>query len=189
VPCALCKFNSNGKSVIAKGVNHLDTTLPPRTSVPFRLVVTRDRATWYLCSAFWKLHLPSLFLLEKSIVGESIVSGNQIQALLAALFPLCSYSSCSSPFTEQLETHNMFTTCTVRVSLAGRCAASSSTAMMMMMSRRTTVQRSSFSTAVKRSYMSTQPVAAPEEEPRMMLILGKPGGGKGTISKKILQVR
>jgi len=71
----------------------------------------------------------------------------------------------------------MFATCTVGVSRAvvgGNCRAT---------------MRRSFSTAVKRSYMSTQPVAAPEEEPRMMLILGKPGGGKGTISKKILQVR
>jgi adenylate kinase family enzyme len=38
----------------------------------------------------------------------------------------------------------------------------------------------------QRSYMSTQPLSSPEEEPQMMLILGKPGGGKGTISGKLL---
>jgi hypothetical protein len=37
--------------------------------------------------------------------------------------------------------------------------------------------------------MSTQPLESPEEESQMMLILGKPGGGKGTISGKILKVR
>jgi len=51
------------------------------------------------------------------------------------------------------------------------------------------LRQRTFSTAVKRNYMSTQPLASPEEEPRMMLILGKPGGGKGTISNKILKVR
>lgn len=42
--------------------------------------------------------------------------------------------------------------------------------------------------ATQRSFMSTQPVNAPEEESSMMLMLGKPGGGKGTISNKILKV-
>ena len=37
--------------------------------------------------------------------------------------------------------------------------------------------------------MSTQAMAAPEEESCMVLILGKPGGGKGTISGKIIKVR
>jgi hypothetical protein len=39
--------------------------------------------------------------------------------------------------------------------------------------------------------MSTQPLdsPAPDYETQMMLILGKPGGGKGTISGKILKVR
>lgn len=37
--------------------------------------------------------------------------------------------------------------------------------------------------------MSTQPLASPEYEAQLMLILGKPGGGKGTISGKILKVR
>jgi hypothetical protein len=37
--------------------------------------------------------------------------------------------------------------------------------------------------------MSTQALASPDEDPHMMLILGKPGGGKGTISGKILKVR
>lgn len=41
--------------------------------------------------------------------------------------------------------------------------------------------------ATQRSFMSTQPVNAPEEESSMMLMLGKPGGGKGTISNKILK--
>ena len=40
-----------------------------------------------------------------------------------------------------------------------------------------------------RSFMSTQAVAtAAEEESNMVLILGKPGGGKGTISNKIIRV-
>jgi hypothetical protein len=39
-----------------------------------------------------------------------------------------------------------------------------------------------------RGFMSTMTVAAPEEESHFLLILGKPGGGKGTISKKILKV-
>jgi hypothetical protein len=40
-----------------------------------------------------------------------------------------------------------------------------------------------------RNYMSTQPMPCQaEEEPQMLLILGKPGGGKGTISNKLLQV-
>ena len=42
--------------------------------------------------------------------------------------------------------------------------------------------------ATQRSFMSTQPLDAPEEESSMMLMLGKPGGGKGTISNKILKV-
>ena len=40
----------------------------------------------------------------------------------------------------------------------------------------------------QRSFMSTQPMLAADEEPHMILILGKPGGGKGTISNKILKV-
>ena len=41
----------------------------------------------------------------------------------------------------------------------------------------------------QRSFMSTQIQEAPMvEEASMMLILGKPGGGKGTISGKILKV-
>mmetsp|Transcript_35984 Transcript_35984/g.74808 ORF Transcript_35984/g.74808 Transcript_35984/m.74808 type:complete len:254 (-) Transcript_35984:184-945(-) len=38
-----------------------------------------------------------------------------------------------------------------------------------------------------RSFMSTQAASFPEEEAQMVLILGKPGGGKGTISGKILK--
>ena len=37
--------------------------------------------------------------------------------------------------------------------------------------------------------MSTMSQLAPDEESRFLLILGKPGGGKGTISGKILDVR
>ena len=40
----------------------------------------------------------------------------------------------------------------------------------------------------QRSFMSTQPLSSPDEEPHMILILGKPGGGKGTISGKLLKV-
>lgn len=37
--------------------------------------------------------------------------------------------------------------------------------------------------------MSTQPLDNPEpDESKLQLILGRPGGGKGTISKKILEV-
>jgi len=44
--------------------------------------------------------------------------------------------------------------------------------------------------ASQRNFMSTQPVEQPaEDELGIMLILGKPGGGKGTISGKILKVR
>jgi len=44
------------------------------------------------------------------------------------------------------------------------------------------------STAPKqRSFMSSMTVSAPEEDCHFALILGKPGGGKGTISGKILK--
>ena len=39
-----------------------------------------------------------------------------------------------------------------------------------------------------RGFMSTMSVAAPDEDCHFILILGKPGGGKGTISGKILKV-
>jgi hypothetical protein len=39
-----------------------------------------------------------------------------------------------------------------------------------------------------RSFMSTQPLLEPTEDSHFFLILGKPGGGKGTISGKILKV-
>jgi hypothetical protein len=43
---------------------------------------------------------------------------------------------------------------------------------------------------VVRTYMSTLTQTAPrDDECLFMLILGKPGGGKGTISGKILRVR
>ena len=42
--------------------------------------------------------------------------------------------------------------------------------------------------SAQRSYMSTQPLPSPEEEPHMLLVLGKPGGGKGTICGKLLKV-
>ena len=37
--------------------------------------------------------------------------------------------------------------------------------------------------------MSSMSVAAPDDECQFALILGKPGGGKGTISGKLLKVR
>jgi hypothetical protein len=47
-----------------------------------------------------------------------------------------------------------------------------------------------FSSASKlRNFMSSMTAAAPDEEGHFALILGKPGGGKGTISGKILKVR
>ena len=46
-----------------------------------------------------------------------------------------------------------------------------------------------FATASKqRNFMSSMTVSAPEEDAHFALILGKPGGGKGTISGKILKV-
>jgi hypothetical protein len=47
----------------------------------------------------------------------------------------------------------------------------------------------SFTTLQQRNYKSTQAVERPEEESHFLLILGPPGGGKGTISKKMLKVR
>jgi hypothetical protein len=48
--------------------------------------------------------------------------------------------------------------------------------------------RSYTSFVAARSFMSTQALASPDEDAQMMLILGKPGGGKGTISGKMLKV-
>jgi hypothetical protein len=45
------------------------------------------------------------------------------------------------------------------------------------------------SVGIQRSFMSSMPLSQPEEESHFLLMLGKPGGGKGTISKKILDVR
>jgi adenylate kinase len=39
----------------------------------------------------------------------------------------------------------------------------------------------------KHSYLSTMAASSPDESNHFALILGKPGGGKGTISKKILK--
>lgn len=44
------------------------------------------------------------------------------------------------------------------------------------------------SVGVQRSFMSSMPLTQAAEESHFLLILGKPGGGKGTISKKILKV-
>ena len=47
-----------------------------------------------------------------------------------------------------------------------------------------------FATAPKqRNFMSSMTLSAPEDDAHFALILGKPGGGKGTISGKILKVR
>lgn len=40
---------------------------------------------------------------------------------------------------------------------------------------------------MSRSFMSTMSLSHPEEDSHFLLILGKPGGGKGTISGKILK--
>lgn len=58
---------------------------------------------------------------------------------------------------------------------------------MMPMMRRTFVVSTTTSSCTQRNYMSTQPLSSPEEESQMLLILGKPGGGKGTISGKLLK--
>lgn len=57
---------------------------------------------------------------------------------------------------------------------------------MMLLSRPSHALRR-LPAAVQRSYMSSMMVAAPEDESHFALILGKPGGGKGTISGKILK--
>ena len=58
-----------------------------------------------------------------------------------------------------------------------------------MLLHQTTRLRRAFSSGSKqRSFMSSMIAAAPEEEGHFALILGKPGGGKGTISGKILKV-
>lgn len=49
--------------------------------------------------------------------------------------------------------------------------------------------RPSTVTAGSRHFMSSMTVERPAEENHFALILGKPGGGKGTISGKILKVR
>ena len=41
---------------------------------------------------------------------------------------------------------------------------------------------------LQRSFMSSMPLTQAAEDNHFLLILGKPGGGKGTISKKILKV-
>ena len=64
--------------------------------------------------------------------------------------------------------------------------------MLAFVSKRTAVRCGSSIPRlhVIRSFMSTQAVTFPaEDESNMILILGKPGGGKGTISGKILKVR
>lgn len=54
----------------------------------------------------------------------------------------------------------------------------------------TTVTRTALGSSRHRDFMSTLTLAAPDDlECRFLLILGKPGGGKGTISEKILDVR
>jgi hypothetical protein len=52
-----------------------------------------------------------------------------------------------------------------------------------------TISSASCPRATARHFMSSMTVASPDEENHFALILGKPGGGKGTISGKILQVR
>lgn len=59
---------------------------------------------------------------------------------------------------------------------------------MASVSVRCALQRAISPCVRHRGFMSTMSVASPEEESHFLLILGKPGGGKGTISKKILHV-
>ena len=56
------------------------------------------------------------------------------------------------------------------------------------MMRLCSVARRTVMSGQKKGFMSSMSVAAPEEESHFALILGKPGGGKGTISGKILKV-
>jgi hypothetical protein len=64
-------------------------------------------------------------------------------------------------------------------------AAAASTSASVVSSRATRLQQYT----ARCNYMSTQPCSSPEEDiVQMMLILGKPGGGKGTISEKLLKV-
>jgi nucleoside-triphosphate--adenylate kinase len=55
----------------------------------------------------------------------------------------------------------------------------------MIILARTSLRRCS--TSAQRNFMSSMTAAAPDEECHFALILGKPGGGKGTISGKILK--
>jgi ABC-type Mn2+/Zn2+ transport system ATPase subunit len=57
----------------------------------------------------------------------------------------------------------------------------------MIIVARTTLARRSVS-GQRHNFLSSLTLSAPEDESRFALILGKPGGGKGTISKKILKV-
>jgi hypothetical protein len=63
-----------------------------------------------------------------------------------------------------------------------------SNVVMRICTNQTTTTLSSIQGAVNRHFMSSMTVASPQEENHFALILGKPGGGKGTISGKILKV-
>lgn len=78
-----------------------------------------------------------------------------------------------------------FSRAALRCQQPKKAVVSSKTTMMKMMSSAS----ASCPRATARHFMSSMTVASPEEENHFALILGKPGGGKGTISGKILQVR
>jgi hypothetical protein len=68
------------------------------------------------------------------------------------------------------------------------------TLLRRICSKNTTTTTTSTPTSTKvavvhRHFMSSMTLASPQEENHFALILGKPGGGKGTISEKILKVK
>jgi hypothetical protein len=62
-------------------------------------------------------------------------------------------------------------------------------ASKMIVLAKTGLRRLSTGASKQRSFMSSMTQLAPEEDCHFTLILGKPGGGKGTISGKILKVQ
>ena len=68
------------------------------------------------------------------------------------------------------------------------CAIRAEKGSQMFLNQTKQCRRAFSSGSKQRNFMSSMIAAAPEEEGHFALILGKPGGGKGTISCKILKV-
>lgn len=67
------------------------------------------------------------------------------------------------------------------------CAIRAEKGSQMFLNQTKQCRRAFSSGSKQRNFMSSMIAAAPEEEGHFALILGKPGGGKGTISCKILK--